>query len=127
MKLKDPALKSLVYKKYNYDSKSEEILPKNHLFKYILRCLTSCMRNQRIVLGFVCDNEENIEVILKIIKNVRDEEILANANKILRIILRDDFKIHDLLIENKKNMRENYNSPRVFLSMDENTLAGIIN
>lgn len=54
----DPAIRSLIYQ------------------KYILRCLTSAMRNQRIVLTFLND-PENMESLLELIRIVRDEEILC--------------------------------------------------
>ena len=46
-------------------------------------------------------DKENIELLLQIIEVIKDEEILANANKIFRIILRDDHKIHEMLVNNK--------------------------
>ncbi|CAI2385199.1 unnamed protein product [Moneuplotes crassus] len=125
IKSRDPGMKGYVYQKYKFDLKSEEVLPKNHLFKYILRCLTSCMRNQKIIQSFLCDNEDNIRVILKIIEKVRDEEILANSNKILRIIFRDDHRVNDFLIERRQKFKTN--EVKAYLGMDENTLSEVIN
>ena len=59
------------------------------------------MRSQKVILVFLKD-KENIELVLKLIQQIKDEEILANANKILRIILRDDHEIHELLVNNRK-------------------------
>lgn len=108
IKAKSPNQKSLIYQ------------------KYILRCLTSCMRNQRIILSFLSD-EDNLEVIIKIIKTVKDEEILANANKILRILFRDDHGVHEMMVENKKTKKDQYNDPGVYLGLNETVLSHVIN
>ena len=77
-------------------------------------------------MSFVND-EDHVDVILKVLKEVRDEEILANANKTLRIMLRDDHKIHDLLVANQKAKKEEFNNPGVYLGFNEATLSHIIN
>ena len=57
--------------------------------KYTLRCITSCIRSPLGILDFVRINT-SVAQVLDFLENVRDEEILANSAKILRIILRDD-------------------------------------
>ena len=84
----------------SFASKSDKLAKSKIYQKYILRWLTSCMRSQRAILMFLKD-KENIELLLQIIEVIKDEEILANANKIFRIILRDDHKIHEMLVNNK--------------------------
>jgi len=84
------------------------------------------MRNEKIVIAFIQD-ELNVKIMLKILKLVRDEEILANTNKTLRIILRDDHEIHKLLKKNKDDKKKELNQPGVFLGFDERMLGQIIN
>lgn len=57
--------------------------------KYTLRCITSCVRSPVGVMDFV-KIHTSVAQILDFLENVRDEEILANSAKILRIVLRDD-------------------------------------
>ena len=57
--------------------------------KYTLRCITSCVRSPLGVMDLVKINT-SIAQVLDFLESVRDEEILANSAKILRIVLRDD-------------------------------------
>jgi hypothetical protein len=93
--------------------------------KYIMRCLTSIVRTQRALVDFIKD--QNIEVILEILREVRDEEILANANKILRIVMRDDHDLHTQMEDNWREKRNLFGDPKVFLGLDEGMLGSIIN
>ena len=52
---------------------------------------------------------------------------IANANKTVRIILRDDHEVHELMVENRKNKKNTYNEPNVFMGMKETQLSNIIN
>ena len=57
--------------------------------KYAIRCVTSCVRHPAgINQLFEIDNGTNF--ILQFIRTIRDEEIMANSAKIVRIILRLD-------------------------------------
>lgn len=57
--------------------------------KYTLRCITSCVRSPLGVSDLVRLNT-GVAQVLDFLEHVRDEEILANSAKIIRIILRDD-------------------------------------
>lgn len=57
--------------------------------KYTLRCITSCVRSPLGVTDFAKISTA-VPQVLDFIEFVRDEEILANSAKILRIVLRDD-------------------------------------
>jgi hypothetical protein len=57
--------------------------------KYTLRCITSCVRSPLGVMDFAKINTATAQV-LDFLEYVRDEEILANSAKVLRIVLRDD-------------------------------------
>jgi hypothetical protein len=57
--------------------------------KYTLRCITSCVRSPLGVADF-SKSTTSIAQILEFLEFVRDEEILANSAKVLRIVLRDD-------------------------------------
>eukprot|EP00347_Sterkiella_histriomuscorum_P003950 403362314 len=57
--------------------------------KYTLRCLTSCIRSPLGVAQFM-KVSTSISQVLEFLEKVKDEEILANSAKIIRITLRDD-------------------------------------
>ena len=57
--------------------------------KYTLRCITSCVRSPVGVMDFA-KYPTSVPQVLDFLENVRDEEILANSAKIIRIVLRDD-------------------------------------
>ena len=57
--------------------------------KYTLRCLTSCIRSPVGVAQFMKAGS-SVSQVLQFLESVKDEEILANSAKIIRIVLRDD-------------------------------------
>lgn len=57
--------------------------------KYTLRCITSCVRSPVGVLDFG-KNPTSVQQVMDFLEHVKDEEILANSAKIIRIVLRDD-------------------------------------
>jgi len=57
--------------------------------KYILRCVTSCVKSPVAVMDLV-KIPTSVPQVIDFLENVRDEEILANSAKIIRIVLRDD-------------------------------------
>jgi hypothetical protein len=75
-------------------------------FKFCMRSLTSCFRNERAVasvLGIFLTFqlvllEEGIPVIIQNIEEIKDEEVLANSIKIIRLCLKSDKVILILLI-----------------------------
>ena len=58
--------------------------------KYCLRCITSCVRSP-IGVSQMLNINTAVSQILDFLNSVKDEEILANCSKIIRIIMRDDF------------------------------------
>jgi hypothetical protein len=76
--------------KTGYEEDPESIRRKLPLYlKYTLRCITSCVRSPVGVLDF-SKNSTSVMQIVEFLENVRDEEILANSAKVIRIVLRDD-------------------------------------
>ena len=57
--------------------------------KYAFRCLTSALRNQQGLAQFMGE-PTGIPQVLEFLDVVKEEEILANASKIIRIALRED-------------------------------------
>ena len=57
--------------------------------KYAIRCVTSCVRHPNGI-NQLFDLDHGTNHILAFIKTIRDEEIIANSAKIVRIILRQD-------------------------------------
>jgi hypothetical protein len=57
--------------------------------KYTLRCVTSCVRSP-LGVGDFAKLQTGAAQVMEFIEYVRDEEILANSAKVLRIVLRDD-------------------------------------
>lgn len=72
------------------DRKHDLDQPKLPIYlKYTLRCVTSCCRHPSGVDQlFNIANGTNL--IIQFIQLLRDEEIVANSAKILRIVLRED-------------------------------------
>ena len=58
-------------------------------FKYAIRCITSCLRNETGV-NEVMKNEVYFKRSLRILEEFQEEEVVANTSKIIRLILRDD-------------------------------------
>eukprot|EP00347_Sterkiella_histriomuscorum_P015644 403356242 len=58
-------------------------------FKYAIRCITSCLRNE-LGVQEVMKNDTYFKRVLRILEEFQEEEIVANSSKILRLILRDD-------------------------------------
>jgi len=57
--------------------------------KFTLRCITSCVRSPVGVMDFA-KVATSVPQVMEFLENVRDEEILANSAKVIRIVLRDD-------------------------------------
>lgn len=58
-------------------------------FKYAIRCITSCLRNE-LGVQEVMKNDTYFKRVLRILEEFQEEEIIANSSKILRLILRDE-------------------------------------
>jgi len=67
--------------------------------KYAVRCLTSCVRHPSGVDQLVMI-EAGTSNVVQFISIIRDEEIIANSSKILRIVLREDKVSFTFLISN---------------------------
>lgn len=61
-------------------------------FKYLLRCLTSALRNEYGVQEFLTStgNDKYLRRIMRIFEECQEEELVANSAKIIRLVLRDD-------------------------------------
>lgn len=61
-------------------------------FRYLLRALTSALRNEYGVQEFLTagPNDKYMKRVMKIFEECSDEELVANSAKILRLVLRDD-------------------------------------
>ena len=80
-----------------YEEDPETIRRKMPVYlKYTLRCITSCVRSPVGVIDF-SKNSTAVMQVIEFLQNVRDEEILANSAKVIRIVLRDD-KIYESII-----------------------------
>jgi hypothetical protein len=80
-----------------YEEDPETIRRKMPVYlKYTLRCITSCVRSPVGVIDF-SKNSTAVMQVIEFLQNVRDEEILANSAKVIRIVLRDD-KIYENII-----------------------------
>ena len=64
--------------------------------KYAVRCLTSCVRFEKGVDRLVA-NQNGMPYILNIIQKVKEEEIIANVAKIIRLTMRSKKHFDDLL------------------------------
>jgi hypothetical protein len=69
---------------------SEERLRLPIYLKYCLRCITSCIRSP-VGVTQMLSIKTSVSQILDFLETIKDEEILANSSKIIRIVLRDDF------------------------------------
>ena len=74
---------------YMLNAQSQDQMKIPIYIKYAIRCLTSMVRHPNGIDQIVYI-EEGTSKILQFIKIVRDEEIIANCSKILRIVLRDE-------------------------------------
>jgi hypothetical protein len=70
--------------------------------KYLIRCLTSCLRQDQGIIS-VLQNNEFLEKMIEIVRVISDEEIVANACKCLRICLRDDQNL-DVVVKKRKDI-----------------------
>ena len=70
--------------------------------KYLIRCLTSCLRQDQGIIA-VLQNNEFLEKMIEIVRVIGDEEIVANACKCLRICLRDDQNL-DVVVKKRKDI-----------------------
>lgn len=70
--------------------------------KYAVRCLTSCMRHPSGIDQLVM-HEAGTTNLVQFIDKIRDEEIIANSAKILRIVLRED-KYYDQLVKKHSDL-----------------------
>ena len=59
------------------------------LLKFIIRCLTSCLRSE-VAIPRAVANPEFLQKMVQVLRSVEDEEIVANVCKMIRICLRDD-------------------------------------
>lgn len=83
--------------KTGYEEDPETVRRKMPVYlKYCLRCVTSCVRSPIGVMDFY-KYQTSVMQIIDFLEYVRDEEILANSAKIVRIVLRDD-KIFENLV-----------------------------
>ena len=83
--------------KTGYEEDPETVRRKLPVYlKYALRCITSCVRSPVGVMDFY-KNQTSVMQIIEFLEYVRDEEILANSAKVVRIVLRDD-KIFENLV-----------------------------
>lgn len=57
--------------------------------KYAVRCITSCVRHPEGI-NQIIQNKNGTGNVLYLISIIRDEEIIANSSKIVRILYRDD-------------------------------------
>jgi hypothetical protein len=55
--------------------------------KYVIRCITSCVRHQSGI-DQLCMHGKGTHQLLRLLQFLRDEEIVANTAKILRLLLR---------------------------------------
>ncbi len=77
-------------KLYSRGGNAEEIKNRLPLYlKYTLRCVTSCVSSAIGVMDLV-KIPTSLPQVIDFLENVRDEEILANSAKVIRIVLRDD-------------------------------------
>lgn len=58
-------------------------------FKYAIRCITSCLRNEGGVAE-VMRSDVYFKRVLRILEEFSEEEIVANSCKIVRLVLRDE-------------------------------------
>lgn len=67
-----------------FDSLAEE-----HFLRYAIRCLASLVRGKQALNEFMAV-EEGFAKLLIIIDTVQDEEIMANAFKVCKGVLKDE-------------------------------------
>ena len=58
-------------------------------FKYGIRCITSCLRNENGVAELM-KQDLYFKRVLRILEEFTEEEIVANSCKIVRLVLRDE-------------------------------------
>jgi hypothetical protein len=70
-------------------------------FKYLIRCITSALRNEFGVQEFLNTgvNDRYLKRVMRILEEFEEEEIVANSAKIVRLCLRDDV-FYDRVITN---------------------------
>lgn len=93
-------------------------------FKYLVRCITSALRNEYGVQEFLNTgpNDRYLKRIMRILEEFEEEEIVANCAKIIRLCLRDD-AFYDRVISNNvhlgnfifANMNKHFNSQAVIV------------
>lgn len=93
-------------------------------FKYLMRCITSSLRNEYGVQEFLNTgaNDRYLKRIMRILEEFDEEEVVANASKIVRLCLRDD-AFYDRVISNNvqlgnfifANMNKHFNSNAVIV------------
>jgi len=66
-----------------------------------VRCLTSSVRHPSAVAQIV-QNPKGVHHVNQFIRVIRDEEIVANSSKILRILLREDSCYEKLVRQNSE-------------------------
>ena len=64
--------------------------------KYAVRCLTSCVRFEKGVDRLV-SNGQGMPTILALLQKVREEEVVANVAKIIRLTMRSKKHFDDLI------------------------------
>jgi hypothetical protein len=70
--------------------------------KFLMRCLTSCMRVENGQMAAL-QSAEFLEKMIEILRVIGDEEILANTSKIIRLCLTDDQNL-DQLVKKRKDI-----------------------
>jgi hypothetical protein len=79
------------------------IQEKPQLFvKYLIRCLTSCLRQDQGILSAL-QSPDFLEKMIEILRVIQDEEIVANGCKCLRICCRDDQNL-DAVVKRRKDI-----------------------
>ncbi|CDW71591.1 UNKNOWN [Stylonychia lemnae] len=101
IKGKDCQLLELLIDMLSFSKEDLGQIMKNHgatplYLKLSMRCLTSCLRNEDYV-GVFLSNSKHLLDLLALIHILKDEEVVANGCKSLRICLRDEKKEKKLL------------------------------
>lgn len=70
--------------------------------KYLIRCLTSCLRQDQGIMSALQTNDF-VDKMIEIVRTIQDEEMVANGCKCIRITCRDDQNI-DVLVKKRKDI-----------------------
>jgi hypothetical protein len=70
--------------------------------KYLIRCLTSCLRQDQGILSAL-QTMDFVDKMIEIVRTIADEEMVANGCKCIRISCRDDMNL-DVLVKKRKDI-----------------------